>query len=305
MTKNDFWDLAEKPQTKIKLRILRDYLRAWVTIFTKQKWCKSLYYVDCCAGRGKYHNGDQKDIIDGSPLIALSIAEELKAKNNFELTCIFVEQEPATFKELEKICSPFKSKVGFHVIQGSINSKIEEILTLIPKEAPIFFFIDPEGISIHRETIEKILQKQNIKEFLITYIQKGIERCLGFGKKDVKNLPIDIQKRAISNLKKIEDFFGTDWEKLSKDQKENLKNYLGIFSEYNETVEEKDKLESRIIDIFYNRGRNKYYLIFISRNKNALKIIEDVFTTIKLDGTLFNALSYKEKRKMLQGTFEI
>jgi len=304
MTK-DFWDLTNKPQTKIKLNILKDYLSAWTIIFAKQAWCKEVYYVDCCAGRGKYHDQGQRDIIDGSPLIALNIAKDIKSKRGLDMTCFFIEKEPKVFKDLESFAESFKSEVEFETIEGDMNIEIDNVLNKIPAKIPIFFFIDPEGIDIKRESIKKILEKPNIKEFLITYIQKGVERCLGFGAKASMNLPIDINKKAISNLRRIEDFFGTDWKDLSKNQRENLKRYLDVFIEYNRGVDEKNKLKSRVIDILYNQGRNKYHLIFISRNNMALKIIEDIFAKIKLNGTLFTTLPYKERRKMFQGKFDI
>jgi len=305
MAKNNFWDLTNKPQTKIKLNILKDYLSAWAIIFANQVWCKKVYYIDCCAGRGKYHDQGQKDVIDGSPLIALNIAKEIKTKRGLNVVCLFIEKEPKVFIELENFIKPFKSETEFEVIEGDINKKIDDVLNKIPDKVPVFFFIDPEGIGIKKETIRKILQKSNIKEFLITYIQKGVERCLGFGMKILTDLPININKKAISNLRKVEDFFGTDWTHLSKNQRENLKKYLNVFIEYNNDVDEKNKLKSRTIDILYNRGRNKYHLIFISRNNKALKIIEDIFAKIKLNGTLFTSLPYKERRKMFQGKFDI
>ena len=221
------------------------------------------------------------------------------------MACFFIEKEPKVFKELKDFVKPFESEVEFEVISGDMNIKIDDVLNKIPDKVPIFFFIDPEGIGIEKQSIKKILEKSNIKEFLITYIQKGVERCLGFGAKNSNNLLIDINKKAISNLKRIEDFFGTDWESLSKDQIENLKIYLDVFIDYNRDVETKNKLKSRTIDILYNHGRNKYHLIFISRNESALKIIEDIFTKMKLNGTLFTSLPYKQKRKMFQGKFDI
>lgn len=306
MAKNNYWDLTNKPQTKIKLNILWNYLNAWAKIFAKRKYCKKLYYVDCFAGRGKYHNEGQKNVIDGSPLIALNIAENIKRKYGREMTCFFVEEDAKVFRDLQRFIKQFTTKIEIYPVKGDVNKKIDKVLTQIPNDrwSPIFFFIDPSGIDIKSESIEKMLNKINIKEFLITYIQKGVERCLGFGSK-AEILPIDIQKGAISNLKRVEDFFGTSWKNLSKNEKENLKRYLDVFVKYNQNMDTKDKLKFRIIDIFYNRGRSKYYLIFISRNDTALKIIGDIYIKIKADGTLFNILPLSEKKKMFHREFEI
>lgn len=298
MTGN-YWDLANKPQTKIKLKILNDYLSAWAKIFAKQEYCEELYYVDCFAGRGKYNNEQQKDAINGSPLIALDIARNISVNYHKKITCFFVEKDPITFKDLQRFVAPFETYTKAFLEKGDVNLKIDDILAQIPSKrwCPIFFFIDPGGIDIKKESIEKMLDRPNIKEFLITYIQKGVERCLGLGSKANK-LPVDIRTRAITNLRRVEDFFGTSWKGLTKNERDNLKKYLNTFVEYNERVLEKDKLAFKGIDILYNQGRNKYYLIFISRNKNALSIIDDIYRKTKVDGTLFVSLPTIEKKKI-------
>ena len=205
---SDFWDLTDKPQTKTKLQILKDYLNAWAIIFARQKWCDEMYYVDCCAGRGKYHNNGQKDIIDGSPLVALNIAKYVKDIYKKKMNCLFIESDQKVFNDLQKFAASFKDeKIQFECLLGDINNNIDEVLSKIPDKVPIFFFIDPSGIDIKRDTLEKMLNKNNIKEFLINYIQKGVERCQAFGEKcEDDTLPIKIHKMAISNLRRVQDF---------------------------------------------------------------------------------------------------
>ncbi len=307
MQKKDFWDITNKTQTKTKLKILNDYLSAWAKILAAQKWCQEMYFIDCFVGRGKYNNEGVKNSVLGSPLIALEIAKLVKEKYNKDLKCIFVEKDKNAFQDLEKFVSPY-IKRGFYVkcFNGDINKKIDDILPIISGKAPIFFFIDPAGINIYREMLVKMLNIPNVaKEFLINYICKGVERCLAFGKKCKKNLPIDIQKMAIGNLRRIQDFFGEDWKNLTSEEKENLKIYLNIFADYNDKVAKKYELGAKIIDICYNKGRNKYYLIFLSRNTGAKSIIEDIYKKVTLDGTLFQCLPKKEQDKMLQGSFDI
>ena len=305
MAKKDFWDLTNKPQTKTKLNILNNYLSAWAKIFGKQDWCKSIYYIDCFAGRGKYHNDGGLNVIDGSPLIALKIAKIFKEKYNKKLVCYFAENDVEVFNELQNFADVFKTNVDFECTQGDINNVIDNVLTKIPRGNPVFFFLDPKGINIKRETLEKMLAIPNIKEFLINYIQKGVERCYAFGKKSDEGLPIDIQKRAVSNLKRIQDFFGSDWQYLTDNEKRNLKVYLNVIVSFNKKSSPKNQLKAKVIDIYYNKNRNKYYLIFLSRNKRASKIIDDIYKKVKLDGTLFSILPTKEKEKMFQGKFDI
>ncbi|MCX6813391.1 MAG: three-Cys-motif partner protein TcmP [Candidatus Azambacteria bacterium] len=81
----DFWNITNKPQTKTKLKILEDYLHAWAKILAKQSWCHEMYFVDCFAGRGKYHNEGKEDSVLGSPLIALEVAKLVKEKYNKDI----------------------------------------------------------------------------------------------------------------------------------------------------------------------------------------------------------------------------
>lgn len=307
MKNKDFWDITNKPQTKTKLKILSDYLLAWARILAKQSWCNEIYFIDCFAGRGKYHNEGIENSVLGSPLIALEVARIVKKKYGKILKCIFIEENKNVFSELKKFVEPYiKSDFEIELFNGDVNEKIDDIIPIISGRAPVFFFIDPPGISISREMLKKALSIPNVaKEFLINYICKGVERCYAFGKKCDDNLPIDIKKMAVSNLRRIQNFFGDDWKNLSSEEKENIKLYLNVVADHNIGISEKYKLGAKIIDICYNSGRNKYYLIFLSRNLGAKSIIEDIYIKIKLDGTLFQNLPKKEQDKMLQGQFDL
>lgn len=303
-----FWDVTNKPQTKTKLKILSDYLSAWAKILAKQNWCKEMYFVDCFSGRGRYHNDGKENSVLGSPLLALEIAKLIKEKYNKDLKCIFVEENKQIFLELRKFVAPYiESGLDVKLFNGDINGKIDDVLRIVSGRAPVFFFIDPDGIGISREMLKKSLNIPNVaKEFLINYICKGVERCYAFGKKCAEDLPIEVQKKAVGNLRRIQDFFGDDWKHLTNKEKENLKTYLNVVGDYNDKIiNEKHKLGAKIIDICYNKGRNRYYLIFLSRNAGAKDIIEDVYKKVKLDGTLFQSLSRKDKDKMFRGSFDI
>lgn len=306
MIKN-FWDITDKPQTKTKLKILSDYLCVWAKILASQKWCDKLYFVDCFAGRGKYHNEGREDSVFGSPLIALEVAKLVREKYHKDMECVFVEEDKKIFSELENFVKPYIGS-GFNVkmFNGDVNKKIGDVLQIVSGKSPIFFFMDPGGIDISRETLEGALNIPNVaKEFLVNYICKGVERCYAFGKRCDEGLPINIQKMAIGNLRRIQEFFGEDWKCLTDKEKENLKIYLNVVADYNDRVVKKYRLGAKVIDICYNKGRNKYYLIFLSRNSGAKGIIEDIYKKVKLDGTLFQSLSKKEKDKMFQGSFDL
>jgi len=152
MSKTDFWDLTNRPYTQLKLRILKDYLREWVKIFfstaSKHKnWSgyQDIYYIDCFAGRGKYHYNGKKDVIDGSPLIALKHALHFQRDQRYQgvkLHCIFIESDKSNSSCLEKFCEPYKKEVDIEIYKESdFNKVIPDIINKINYH-PALFFID-------------------------------------------------------------------------------------------------------------------------------------------------------------------
>jgi three-Cys-motif partner protein len=58
--------------TEIKLQIIREYSAAYSTILKKQPSIRHFAYIDGFAGPGKHVSKTSGDLIDGSPVIALS-----------------------------------------------------------------------------------------------------------------------------------------------------------------------------------------------------------------------------------------
>ena len=77
------WEI--EPHTAAKHRILRNYLDAWLPIMTS--WSGRVVFVDGFAGPGQYRGGE-----DGSPVIALTAALELKRPLKSEIVFHFIEE---------------------------------------------------------------------------------------------------------------------------------------------------------------------------------------------------------------------
>lgn len=104
MVKDDIWDIKDKQQTQIKLDIFRKYLKAWAIIIGS--YFPRAYFIDCFAGRGKYHNGTKQDSISGSPIIGLETAIEIKKMKqkkgkNFNLDIIAIDSNKENMADLE------------------------------------------------------------------------------------------------------------------------------------------------------------------------------------------------------------
>ncbi len=303
MIRKNFWDLTNRPYTRLKLRILSEYLPRWADIIfnqgIKNNWLnyKDIYYVDCCAGRGKYHFGGKTDIIDGSPLIALKCAIDKQKKFNYKtrLNCIFVEKDKKFSEELEKFCEKYKNKVNFLLYKETdINEKIYEIINLIGYK-PAFFFIDPGGLEISKETIKTIVNKKGARDILFNYIKGGVERITGLiNKKDTAGLSEKNQTKRLKTIKNLENFYSTHiYESLNKTEKERLREWV-------ETILKNDELkEIAVFDMpYYHKSDNIYYLLFASRKPVAKTIIKAIFRDAK-------KITYKGQTTMPFDTFEI
>jgi len=54
-----------------KLDILREYLTPYSQIMRTQEWCKGHYYIDGFAAKGRHVSRGARQLVDGSPLLAV------------------------------------------------------------------------------------------------------------------------------------------------------------------------------------------------------------------------------------------
>ncbi|MBI2867265.1 MAG: three-Cys-motif partner protein TcmP [Chloroflexi bacterium] len=136
--------------TRDKLKILSDYLPAYLTATTK---ALERIYIDAFAGPGLNVVEGSDQIIDGSPLIAL------KAQS-FRGVCFdrlfFIERNPRVAKELEELVEREDKEHRASVFIGDVNEKLPEIIRKINPRTPTFVFLDTDGIEPRWTTIEAI-----------------------------------------------------------------------------------------------------------------------------------------------------
>ena len=289
MAKNDFWDLSRRPYTRLKLKILKEYLWVWAKIFfntaSKNKdWTgyQDIYYIDCFAGRGKYHYDGQKDIINGSPLIALECASKFQQDTKYEgvkMHCIFVERYKKCSQDLEKFCEPYKGKVDFGIYkEKDFNDVIPDIINRINYH-PAFFFIDPDGIKeLKKESLEKIISRKSATDILLNYIKGGVERITGLTKKKIPEiLNQEVSEKDIKAIKCLTDFYGLSiFDKLNATEKERLQEWT------NSLLQSSSLKEKAVFDMPYlHKSDNIYYLLFASRKPVAKKVILSIFKKAK------------------------
>lgn len=308
-TKN-YWTLKNRPHTKLKLDIYKKYLDVWCSIFEKQKFYEKVFVVDCFAGRGNYE--DETGLVDGSPLITVRAAKKFqedflkmhnKNKSNFRIYCIFIEDKPEYVENLNKLLLACKDTVDFKIIAGDFNVVIDDVLKEIGY-SPALFFIDPFGIkTLKRKSVESIVTKKGAKDILLNYIQEGIERIGGLAKKCLSKKLEDISVKEIKTIKNLNDFMG-NLDCIGKEEGDTLKMYVEeVLKGNNKNVNDKDKLDVLAFDMPYpNKSDAIYYLLFASRNKNAVKIVSQVYAKSKQVGlngqkSLFDVKSLQKINK--------
>jgi three-Cys-motif partner protein len=169
------WEL--EPHTHEKHEILKYYLGAWFPILALTH--PRVIYYDGFAGPGEYKGGE-----DGSPIIAIKVANEhlLKSKFKGELVFLFIEadEERADYlkHKIEGMLLP--ANFNWDVKNSHFEKEISKLLDDIDKggnnPAPSFFFIDPFGSSGYPMDLIRRISKQQKAEVLINFSYQSLNQ---------------------------------------------------------------------------------------------------------------------------------
>lgn len=304
MSKQDYWDLTNRPHTKLKLEIYKKYLESWCVIFENQSWSQEVFIIDCFAGRGVYK--DKNKLIDGSPLLAVKAVKKFqekflkkikKNKATFKIKCIFIEQDGTCCESLKKILEPYSKNVDFEIIPKAFDDVICDVVKNTGNK-PALFFIDPFGIKgVNKNSIMSIINKTGAKDILFNYINESIVRVGGLAKKCAQKKVEDVSVKELKTIEHLKSFIGEDFLKFAQSSdREILKYYIeNILKSNNNSVNQKNKLEVIAFNMPYpHKSDMIYYLLFASRNAKAIKIVRQVYAKSKEkdfngQGSLFGA----------------
>jgi three-Cys-motif partner protein len=171
--KETIWKLD--PHTKAKHEILRNYLQAWFPILST--WHGRIIYYDGFAGSGRYEGGEI-----GSPLIAIEVAKDHRAKLASELVFIFIEKETVRAEhlqsELDALTLPktFKYAVENKDFEMALRETLDYLDDKGLNIAPTFALVDPFGITgLPMELIHRLLERKRC-EVLVTFMNHTVER---------------------------------------------------------------------------------------------------------------------------------
>lgn len=225
--KNDGFFAEKREWSKVKDDLLACYLEPYVQkiLYTR----KSLLYVDCFAGKGKFDSGEE-----GSPIIALKIFKNCLLKSKLQslpkIETVFIDKNYAA--DLKK---NLQSYPGAKIISGKYEEMIDGIIN--NKESwNVFLYIDPYGVMcLPYSKFENFAKhKFNSIELLINFnsfgfIREGC-RALGTSFKEEKDFfddlvepeqvgeSINADLKSVKNLNAIAG--GSYWQKIIKDYKD-------------------------------------------------------------------------------------
>lgn len=292
MSKEELWDITKKEQTQIKLNILKQYLKQWATIIGNN--FPEGYYVDCFAGRGKYHKDGIKNCIPGSPLIAQKIGLEVQAQKqkkgkDFKFRVIAIEADKDNFNDLKRFLneSDPDGKVNVETIYGNFQTLLPNVMEKIGL-SPTFFFIDPYGIKIPKDSLDLIIDRataQKKTEIFLNYMSMGVKRVAGLAK-TTKQHERSIKLRVIKSQDRLDTLFG-DRSWIDKEGDDLLTHFA------EQVLRRGFKVILNFAVSYPDRSGTFYNLLFATNNLIAQRIMGHILTKKLFEGTLFEKIPFK------------
>lgn len=206
---NDFFGKAQRrAQSELKHAILESYLAAFAGKVGSKSPGRRVGFLDGYAGPGRYTNPDTGWTSDGSPVIALRVAEHLAERTtpSKDLQCVFVEPKRKYFRELQALIEP----TGAVALAGTIGSRLGEALEHF-ENMPALVFLDPFGVGLDREScLRQVLQRSNAHatELLLNFSLEAVRRVGPFVRK-----PEGTRNRE-ALLETMNTWLGGDWWQL-------------------------------------------------------------------------------------------
>jgi three-Cys-motif partner protein len=277
---------------KQKLSCLKNYLEAYTTILSKQKF-KGYVYIDAFAGSGTAKiktkkarlvtdkqpsifefegiiDADQVEYISGSPIVALNIKKPFSQY-------VFIERERKRLVELNKIRTQYAS-INISVYDVDCNEYFEKLFRkeVNWKEWRGVIFLDPFGTHAPWKTVEAIAKTKSFEVF-VNFPCMAINRLAdndGKIKKEHRQL---LDKYFGSAgwfdvmFKKHPDLFG---ETLSKQQNASK----ALLEWYTDNLRQLFGYASSARLILNSKNSPLYYLIWAGPNGTGCKIADYILS---------------------------
>jgi len=165
------------PHTEGKHKVLRRYLEAWFAILGSKSG--RIAFFDGFAGPGQYKGGEE-----GSPLIALRVLQEHRAKLKAEVHFWFIEKDPDRAAHLKSLVEARKPSLPprchVTVVRGAFDATMNKVFDTIDargtKLAPAFVMVDPFGVSGTPMSVISRILRGNKGEVYVSFMYRDINR---------------------------------------------------------------------------------------------------------------------------------
>jgi len=201
-----------KAHTWTSLKLLA--LAYWVSIYTKiiSKRYSNYWYLDLLAGPGTDLISETGDVIVGSPFIAHFFAQRPFSRY------IFIELDGSRFRAL-------KARVEALGIRASVYpADCNDVVRALKLNADhMLIFVDCEGLEVHWNTIDRLLQRPS--DLLLLFQTQELNRSLGRG------------KQGLGDEKRLTSFMGDESWREAEGAEEFLAMYMEKLRGYRKYVE--------------------------------------------------------------------
>ena len=147
------------------------YFERYLDIFTHgvgKKWNGHLAYTDLFSGPGKSLIRESCEEVEGSPLIAL----------RYDFARYVFVDIPDVIATLEKRLKKHPKYNSITLIEGDCNVAVDDIRAALPANHLTLAFIDPTGLQIQFQTIEKLVKDRKVDLLMTIQFGMGIRMNL-------------------------------------------------------------------------------------------------------------------------------
>ena len=240
-----------------KYRLVANYMDLF-SKGMKNKWDKRVY-IDLFAGAGKSNYKEKKEIVKGTPFLALGVDYKFDKY-------IFCEKSDMKSEALKGRADKYFPECDIEVIHGDCNQNVDEIIRRIPAGRKVlsFCFVDPSKLSsLKFNTILRLSMNRRI-DFLILFPTS-----------------MEIRRWRSEYIKKdhkiIEEFLGEKyWRKDWIDNKLSDREFVKfIVKKFGEQMISIDYLKNGLNEMheikIRDRNQSLYHLAFFSKDKLGYK----------------------------------
>jgi three-Cys-motif partner protein len=258
----------KKSAAVLKHALIRRYLPPFVMKTGKLSVQNRVAFVDGFAGEGRYEDGQE-----GSPAIAMRVANQPLIAANRTLECVFVEENAETYARLQAVIAAESGQCKVEARYGTLHDHLGDILTEV-NGIPTLVFLDPFGLTVTFDEVVQIFGRPAglgvpATEVLINFSSVGLRRFAG-----LLTSP-NPGKGAPKTLARLDAVCGGDWWRETwlahgddKDAAEEA-----VVAEYAARLSAKAGTGYWIVDVKQREGTKPvYYLVFLTRHRDGLEV---------------------------------